>query len=280
MGRGPTGTSIRVGPSRRGKRAPQRGAQLLRRARALGGGAEAFGESHEIRIGEIAGDQPVAELLLLDAAHVAEGAVGEHDGRERNAVAHRGRHFVGREHEAAVAARSTPPARRAARPARRARWRSPSRDCPDSRARGTCAACRPGNARRAAKPTCVTSSTKMPSSGSSARMASRKASCGASFAEPLAPLRPGAPPSRRCARRAWHCAPAGTSISRRRIGLASPISAAAGLRRRPGSSGIGVDADDLEALVDAPLPELDQHAGADAQHHVGLAPTARGRAAA
>ena len=41
---------------------------------------------------------------------------------------------------------------------------------------------------------------------------------------------------------------------------------AAGLLR------IGVDADDLEVLVDAPLPELDQHAGADAEHHVGLAP--------
>ena len=36
--------------------------------------------------------------------------------------------------------------------------------------------------------------------------------------------------------------------------------------------GIGVDADDLDVLVHAPLAELDQHAGADAQHHIGLAP--------
>ena len=81
MGRAPTGTSIRVGPSRRAKRAPQRRAQFLRAARPLGRGAEAFGEVDEIRIGEVAGDQPVAELLLLDAAHVAEGAVVEHDAR-------------------------------------------------------------------------------------------------------------------------------------------------------------------------------------------------------
>ena len=54
--------------------------------------------------------------------------------------------------------------------------------------------------------------------------------------------------------------------------MASPISATAGLCRRSGSSGIGIDADDLDVLVDAPLLELDQHAGADAEHHVGLAP--------
>ena len=66
---------------------------------------------------------------------------------------------------------------------------------------------------------------------------------------------------------------AGRASSRRfRVGLASPISAAAGLCSRPGSSWVGIDADDLDALVDAPLPELHQHARADAQHHVGLAP--------
>ena len=95
-GIGPTGTSIRVG-SRRGEgapRAPRRSS--CGRARAPAGGAEAFGELDEIRIGEVAGDQPVAEVLLLDAAHIAEGAVVEHDRHQRNAVAHRGRHLVAR----------------------------------------------------------------------------------------------------------------------------------------------------------------------------------------
>ena len=95
VGSGPTGTSIRVG-SRRAKAAPQRGAQFRRAARAPAGGAEAFGVFDEIRIGEVGGDQPVAEALLLDAAHIAEGAVDEHDGDQRNAVAHGGRHLVAR----------------------------------------------------------------------------------------------------------------------------------------------------------------------------------------
>jgi hypothetical protein len=39
-----------------------------------------------------------------------------------------------------------------------------------------------------------------------------------------------------------------------------------------GFFGVGVDPDDLDALVHAPLAELHQHAGADPQHHIGLAP--------
>ena len=36
--------------------------------------------------------------------------------------------------------------------------------------------------------------------------------------------------------------------------------------------GIGIDADDLEHAIDAPLPELNEQPRADRQHHVGLAP--------
>ena len=35
---------------------------------------------------------------------------------------------------------------------------------------------------------------------------------------------------------------------------------------------IGIDADDRQLAVDAPLPELDEQPRADRQHHVGLAP--------
>src|ERR1039457_1081900 len=56
----------------------ERGAQLLRVARAPASGAEAFGIFDEIRIGEVRCDEPVAELLLLDAAHIAEGAIREY----------------------------------------------------------------------------------------------------------------------------------------------------------------------------------------------------------
>src|SRR5258708_1549011 len=54
--------------------------QLLRSARTFGLGAEALRIAHEVGIGEIARDQPVAVLLLLDAPHIAEGAIVEHDG--------------------------------------------------------------------------------------------------------------------------------------------------------------------------------------------------------
>ena len=54
--------------------------------------------------------------------------------------------------------------------------------------------------------------------------------------------------------------------------MASPISATAGLCRRAGSSRSASMRTIFSDVVDAPLPELDQHAGADAEHHVGLAP--------
>ena len=82
--------------------AVERKPQLLRTARALGLGAEALGVFHKVRVGEIAGDQPVAVLLLLDAPHIAESAVVEHDGRERNAMAHRGGKLVRSKEKAAI----------------------------------------------------------------------------------------------------------------------------------------------------------------------------------
>ena len=46
--------------------------------------------------------------------------------------------------------------------------------------------------------------------------------------------------------------------------------------RRPAEAfrllGIGVDADDREVVVDAPLGEAVEQPRADAEHHVGLAP--------
>jgi hypothetical protein len=44
---------------------------------ALGRGAEALGEADEFGIGEVGGDQAIAVTLCLDAADIAEGAVGE-----------------------------------------------------------------------------------------------------------------------------------------------------------------------------------------------------------
>ncbi len=46
--------------------------------------------------------------------------------------------------------------------------------------------------------------------------------------------------------------------------------------RRPAEAlrllGIGIDADDREVVVDAPLGEAEEQPGADAEHHIGLAP--------
>ena len=102
LGRAPTGTSMRVGPSRCAKALAQGLAQFRRTCRAHRHGAEAFRELDEIRVGEVVCDLP-AEALLLDAADVAEGAVVEQHRDQRNTMAHRGRHFGCREHEAAVA---------------------------------------------------------------------------------------------------------------------------------------------------------------------------------
>ena len=89
-GIGPTGTSISVGPSRR-LNARLSAARSSCGLRARSASAPKLSRvAHEIRIGEIARDQPVAVVLLLDAAHVAESAVVEHDDGERNAVAHGG----------------------------------------------------------------------------------------------------------------------------------------------------------------------------------------------
>src|SRR6185437_5429974 len=58
-----------------GKGGLERQAKFLRVARAAARGAEAFGVFDEVRIGEVGCDHPVAEVLLLDAPHIAVGAV-------------------------------------------------------------------------------------------------------------------------------------------------------------------------------------------------------------
>src|SRR5215472_13331652 len=85
------------------ERAVKRGPELARSAGALGGGSKAFRKAHEVRIGKVARDQPVAVALLLVAAHVAEGTIGKDDRGQGNPVADRGSKLVRREHEAAVA---------------------------------------------------------------------------------------------------------------------------------------------------------------------------------
>src|SRR5262245_6316006 len=76
------------------ERALERRPQLLWIAGTLGLGAKALCIAHEIGIGEIAGDHAVAELLLLRAPHIAEGAVIEHDHGQRNAMVDRGGKLV------------------------------------------------------------------------------------------------------------------------------------------------------------------------------------------
>src|SRR5580704_3406652 len=80
----------------------QRPPQFFGTAGALGFGAKTPTERDKVRIGQVAADKAVAEALLLDAPHVAEGAVVKHDRDQWNAVAHRSRHLGGSEHEAAI----------------------------------------------------------------------------------------------------------------------------------------------------------------------------------
>src|SRR5439155_21743755 len=82
--------------------APKRGAQPLRGSGAFGRGAEAFRKPNEIRIAQIAGDDPVSEPLLLVAPHVAVGIVVENDGNQGDAMVDGGCHLGGREKESAV----------------------------------------------------------------------------------------------------------------------------------------------------------------------------------
>ena len=131
LGMAPTGTSIRVG-SRRAKHSRKAHAQFIRIAGAPAGSAEALRIFHEIGIGKIAGDQPVAELLLLDATHIAEGAVDENDRHQRYPVANGGGEFVAGVEKSAVAVDREHRHVTAAHAARRARSHSPSRDCPGS----------------------------------------------------------------------------------------------------------------------------------------------------
>ena len=83
-GIGPTGISISVGPSRRLKPRRKAARSSCGRFDALGGGAEALGEFHEIGIGEVARDQCGCHTIPAGSPHVAEGAVVEHDADQRN----------------------------------------------------------------------------------------------------------------------------------------------------------------------------------------------------
>ena len=243
-GIGPTGTSISVGPSRRlNARLSAARSSCGLRARSASA-PKLCAIAHEIGIGEVARDHPVAVLLLLDAPHIAECTVVEHhDGqrmRWRMAVA------------SSFEVKRKPPSPRdrqhrhvaRARAARRARSQTPSRDCPDSPATETSAACRPEAGAERQNRVWVTSSTKMPSSGSSARIASRKPICGASLSR-----RRRISACRACisSRREGARWPESASIRRRRIGAASPMRAAAGAREPFRLLGIGIDADDGEA---------------------------------
>src|SRR5882757_5703151 len=50
-------------------------AELLRVACPFSGSAETLSKSHKIRVGEVAGNDPVAEPFFLDAPHIAVGTV-------------------------------------------------------------------------------------------------------------------------------------------------------------------------------------------------------------
>ena len=87
-----------------GKSAPERRAKAVRVSCAFGCRTETFGKANEIRIGEVASDQPIAVLQLLDLPYIAKRAVGENHRDKRDAMANGGCKLVRREHEAAVAA--------------------------------------------------------------------------------------------------------------------------------------------------------------------------------
>ena len=226
----------------------------------------------EVGVGEVAGDQPVAELLGLDAAHVAEGAVVEHHRHHRQRVAHGGGQFLRLVHEPAVAADAPPRRDRAAPPAPPAPRRSPSPDCPGSPARCSGAAPPPGRPAGRMKPTWVTSSTTTPSSGRAARRARRKPICGSWRAIRSANQACAAATSSRGARGRL-CA--GRAASRARSpSAASASTAASGRRKRDDLLGVDVDADDLQVRVGAPHRLGEMHPRADAEHRVGLLPQA------
>src|SRR5215831_20180391 len=82
----------------------QRLAQGLGAGRPIAGDGKAVGEPHEVRVGQVGADHPVAVFVPLHVADIAEGAVVEQDHDDRDAVAHRGRKLLHVEHEAAVAA--------------------------------------------------------------------------------------------------------------------------------------------------------------------------------
>ena len=111
----------------------------------------------------------------------------------------------------------------------------------------------------------------MPSSGSSARMASRKASCGAELAEALAQL--GLALLHLVAARG-----AARIVFRERVdqppqdrrGIADQRHLRLAQARR--LFAVGIDAHDLQVAIDAPLRHRIEQPGADAEHRVGLAP--------
>ena len=102
LGISPTGTCTSAGlPAAKASRNAASNASGV--DGAIGAGAETFGEFHEVRVGQVGGDQAVAVLLLLDAADIAERAVVEHHRDHRQAMAHGGGEFLRLIHEAAIA---------------------------------------------------------------------------------------------------------------------------------------------------------------------------------
>ncbi len=87
----------------RRERLAQRVLQHLRRRRAPGAHSEALCECNEIWVGQVAGDQPVAVLLALDAPHIAERAVVEYHRYDRQLVSHRRCQLLRLVHESAIA---------------------------------------------------------------------------------------------------------------------------------------------------------------------------------
>src|SRR5260221_6615371 len=73
-----------------GKCVAQGQPQLGRAACAPTYGTETFGVFDEIWIGKITGDQPIAELFLLNAAHIAKSAIHENNRYERNSMTYGG----------------------------------------------------------------------------------------------------------------------------------------------------------------------------------------------
>ena len=148
-----------------------------RRARRRAGrGRRSSRRRGRSRVAEVARDRAVrAEALLLDPLDVAVGIVVEHERDERDAMLNGGRELVAENRNPPSPATTGPSGGKAA-------WRRAGRKTGAERSRLTgreeVRGPLNGNARWAAKPIWVTSSTRIASSGSTSWIASRWTSCG------------------------------------------------------------------------------------------------------